>query len=417
MKKVAILGGRRTPFVKAGTSFKDVSLLDLAKLNVEGTVEALGLPVEQIEELVYGTVLLNPRYPNLAREIVLRTKLSNQTNAHFVSNNCITGLVAASVLSDSIRSGRVSLGLAGGVEAMSKPTLTLSNQAEAFFLNFNYAKSLAEKLKLLSTFRPNFLFPKAPSPKEPSTGLTMGQHCELTTKEFNISREAQDHLALNSHLNASKAISDNLFQDEILPVGKVTADNLVRGNTTMEKLSALKPVFDRSERGTLTAGNSSALTDGASCFCLASEEKARELGREPIAFIEDIQFAAINPNDGLLMAPALAMNQLFEKNNLTMDQVDLFEVHEAFAAQVLANMDVWENSWYKFPQLKKLGKIPVEKLNLNGGSLALGHPFAATGGRLIISLANELKRKNLKTGVISVCAAGAMAAAVLIKRY
>ena len=416
MTRVAIIGGSRTPFAKAGTALAKFTALELAKENVLSTIDSIGLDPQQIDELVYGSVLLNPRRPNLAREIVLNSNLPKSLSAHFVSNNCVTGLVSAAFLAGSISSGRTKLGLAGGVESMSNPTLTLSPAAERFFLSLNYARSLSARLKVISKFKPSFLFPNAPSPKEPSTGLTMGQHCEMSAKEFSISRVAQDEWALGSHQNAAKAQSSGFLAEEIAPLGRIETDNIVRPSTDLAKLAKLSPVFDRSSAGTLTAGNSSSLTDGAACVGLASEEKAKELGLEILGYIEDIQFAGIGPKDGLLMGPAFALTNLLEKNNLAVDEIDRYEIHEAFAAQVLSNLEVWESGWEKYPELAAIGKIPSEKINVNGGSLAIGHPFSATGGRLILSLINELKRNNLKKGVISVCAAGAMAGAVLISR-
>ena len=416
MTRVAIIGGSRTPFAKAGTALAKFTALELAKENVLSTIDSIGLDPQQIDELVYGSVLLNPRRPNLAREIVLNSNLPKSLSAHFVSNNCVTGLVSAAFLAGSISSGRTKLGLAGGVESMSNPTLTLSPAAERFFLSLNYARSLPARLKVISKFKPSFLFPNAPSPKEPSTGLTMGQHCEMSAKEFSISRVAQDEWALGSHQNAAKAQSSGFLAEEIAPLGRIETDNIVRPSTDLAKLAKLSPVFDRSSAGTLTAGNSSSLTDGAACVGLASEEKAKELGLEILGYIEDIQFAGIGPKDGLLMGPAFALTNLLEKNNLAVDEIDRYEIHEAFAAQVLSNLEVWESGWEKYPELAAIGKIPSEKINVNGGSLAIGHPFSATGGRLILSLINELKRNNLKKGVISVCAAGAMAGAVLISR-
>lgn len=417
MKGVVILGGSRTPFVKAGGVFKNLSALDLGLANVAATISKLDLDPHILGELVYGNVLLNPRTPNLAREIVLRSsKLPDSLSAHFVSNNCITGLVAADFLAESISSGRVQAGLAGGVESMSCPTLTLSEQAEKFYLNLFQARSMGEKLAALAKFRPGFLMPQAPSPKEPSTGKTMGQHCEISAQEFGISREVQDQIAFQSHQNAFNAQQDQVFTEEIVELNGVSADNIIRGNTSLEKLASLRTVFDKSPAGTLTAGNSSALTDGASSVCLAHEDAEICKQLEPLAYIADIQFAGINPEDGLLMGPAFALNNLLQRNNLKIDDIDRFEIHEAFAAQVACNVQAWEKGWDKYPELLPLGELPQERINVHGGSLAIGHPFAATGGRLLLSLANELKRKNLKTGVISICAAGAMAGAVLLKR-
>ena len=416
MKRIAIVGGCRTPFVRAGSAFKNLSSMDLAVSTVQGLCKRLSLDEGRIDEVVYGTVLLDPRYPNFAREVVLRAGLRPTIRAHAVSNNCITGLVAAAFVGDGIRSGRISSGLAGGVESMSLPSLTVNRKAERFFIDLSRARSFGQKLALLARFRPGFLLPQAPSPKEPTTGLTMGQHCEITTKEFAIARALQDDIAYRSHQNAARAAKEGFLQPDILPLEGLTVDNLIRPDTTKEKLAGLSPVFDRSGKGTLTAGNSSSLTDGASVVSLMTPERAAEERRTPLGFIEDYEFAAIAPGDGLLMAPCFALPRLLERRGLSVKDIDIFEIHEAFAAQVAANLHVWSQGWKKYPELKPIGEIPVEKINPNGGSLALGHPFAATGGRLIMSAARGLQKSGGKYAVISVCAAGGMAGAMLISR-
>jgi len=416
MERVAIVGGVRTPFVRAGGVFGNYSALDLGMHAVQSLVKRMQLDPATVQELSYGSVLLDPRTSNLAREIVLRTDLPKSIVAHSVSNYCISGLVAINAIAEGIRSGRINCGLAGGCESMSRPTLTLSYKAEAFFMALARARSLGEKLQAISTFRPGMLMPQPPSPKEPSTGKTMGQHCEMTTQELHISREIQDKIAFASHQNAARAQEAGHLAQEIEALGKVDRDNLIRKDSSLEKLAKLPPVFDRSGKGTLTAGNSSSLTDGASAICLMSEGEAHRQNRPILGYIEAVEFAAIAHNDGLLMAPGVAVPRLFARYGLTIDSVDLFEVHEAFAAQVAANMQVWEQGWSRFPDLKPIGRIPSEKLNVNGGSIAIGHPFAATGGRLVLSVVNELARRNQNTAVVSVCAAGAMACAVLIRR-
>ncbi|MCB0332353.1 MAG: acetyl-CoA C-acyltransferase, partial [Bdellovibrionales bacterium] len=268
MTRVAIIGGCRTPFTKAGTKLARYSFLDLGKHVVEGTVKRLELKGDEIDEVAFSTVLLDPRTPNAARELVLRSSLPHSVGAHFVSNNCISGLVAANLISEGIQSGRLQCGIAGGSESMSQPTLTFQKKAELFFLQLFGARTMGAKLSQLSKFRPGFLLPQPPSPKEPSTGKTMGQHCEMMAKEFSVAREAQDKIAFTSHQNGARAQKAGYLAQEIEPIGGVDQDNIIRESTTLEKLASLRPVFDRSEKGTLTAGNSSALTDGASAVCL-----------------------------------------------------------------------------------------------------------------------------------------------------
>jgi len=407
--RIAIVGGVRTPFVKAAGVFSKYSALDLGKHVVVGGVEKLRLDPARIDELYFGTVLLDPRIPNLAREIILRSGLPKTVTGQFIANNCITGLVAASAAADALTAGRIGCALVGGSESMSQPTLTFPRKGEQFFFRLNKAK-----LKLLSSFRPGFLAPQAPSPKEPSTGLTMGQHCELMAQEFKIPRDEQDQLAYTSHHRAAEARSSGFLAEHILPLGGVSDDNLIRPDTSVSALSALKPVFDRSARGTITAGNASALTDGASAVVLMSEELARKQNREILGFIDGIQFASVPPGDGLLMAPALALPRLLKRHYLGFQDVDLFEVHEAFAAQVLCNMKVWRDGWSRYPSTEVRGEIPSEKMNVAGGSIAIGHPFAATGGRLLLTTCQALRQRKLKRGAISICAAGGGAGAVLV---
>jgi acetyl-CoA acetyltransferase family protein len=317
---------------------------------------------------------------------------------------------------DGIASGRIQSGLAGGAESMSQPSLTFRRDAERFFLQLAAARGIGAQLKALMKFRPGYVFPVPPSPKEPSTGLTMGQHCEITAKEFQISREMQDDWAFRSHQQASAAKEAGILAAEIAPIGGADSDNFIRKDTSREKLATLRPVFDRSSSGTLTAGNSSGLTDGASMVCLMSEEKVKAEGREVLAYIDAVEFAAIDPQDGLLMAPALAVPRLLKRMQLTVSDIDLFEIHEAFSAQVIANRMAWAHGWQKYPELEPIGEIPDEKVNVHGGSIAIGHPFAATGGRLLLSVAGALQKSGKKRAIISVCAAGAMAGAVLLSR-
>lgn len=416
MEKVVVVGGVRTPFVKAAGAFSRYSTLELASHVVRELIQREKLDPAQLQEIALGSVLLDPRVSNLAREVVLRSDLPKTIGGHSLSNNCVTGLVAVSMILDGIRTGRIRNGIAGGAESMSRPSLTFSYDAERFFLSLFRARTIGARLAALAAFRPNFLAPQAPSPKEPSTGKTMGEHCEMTAQELGIARSVQDEIALASHKNAAAAKAAGFLAEEIAPLGEVREDNIIRGDTSIEKLAKLPAVFDRSGKGTLSAGNSSPLTDGASAVLLMSEREAQRLGREPLAYVEGVEFAAIDPRDGLLMAPCVALPRLLARHSLEIDDIDLFEIHEAFGAQVAANLEIWERGWSKYPDARAIGRIPREKINVNGGSIAIGHPFAATGGRLITSLAREMVRRNARTGVISVCAAGAMGAAVLLTR-
>ena len=368
--RVAIVAGARTPFVKAGQAFAALGPLALAKHAVRGLLERHEVDPAGIDAMAFGVVVPERGKPNLAREIVLETGLPAGIEAQTVSSYCITGLRTATVIADAIARGRISAGIAGGVEWLSGADP--------------------------ATFR------------EPTTGLTMGQHMELTRAEWNIPRDRQDEVALASHRNAVAA-RERLAQ-EIVPVEGVAHDTGPRTDTSMERLAGLKPAFDPA--GTITAGNASPVSDGASAVLLMSEGRAAEEGREPLAFIEAMDYAAIHPGEGLLMAPAITVPRLLDRAGLRLADIDLIEIHEAFAAQVLANVAAWERGW----KGRATGPLDWGQVNVNGSSVAVGHPWAATGGRLLTSLAYEMARRGARRGLISVCAAGGMAGAFLLTR-
>ncbi len=411
-RRVAVVGGVRTPFVKAGTHFSDLTMQELGVHVLSSLVRRYELDPEKVDEFIFSTVLLDPKTPNWAREILFAAGLPKTVYAHSVSNNCISGLIAITSIADRIALGAVHCGIAGGTESMSNPTLVFDPNASKTFLKLFRARSMGERLKLVSSLRPKSFMPKPPGVTEPSTGLTMGQHMEMTSKEMKISRIRQDEIALASHQNAAAAMEQGLLVDMIEPLAGVTKDTLVRADTSMEKLEKLRPVFDRSSAGTITAGNASALTDGASAVLLMSNERAQAENRPVLAHLTHYEYSAIDPNDGLLMAPAVAVPRLLKRIGMKLDDFDLIEVHEAFGAQVAANIKAWEEGW----KLDSVGNVAPEKLNVLGGSIALGHPFAATGGRMVATLASELARRSLKRGLISICAAGAMAGAIILER-
>ena len=411
-KRVAIVGGVRTPFVKAGTKFRDLSMQELGVHVLKAAVDRFELDPQKIDEFGFTAVLLDPRTPNWAREILFAAGLPKEIYAQSLSNNCISGLIAVTAASERIALGRTKTGIAGGAESMSNPPMLFSKRASKKFLNLFRSRSTGEKVGNILSFRPGDFAPQPPGVTEPSTGLTMGQHMEITAKELGITREEQDEIAYLSHHNAHVATEDGRLTAEIAPVAGVGRDLIIRADTSREKLSTLRTVFDRSEKGTLTAGNSSPLTDGASVVVLMSEEEAKAQGREVLAYVRDYEYAAIDPNDGLLMAPGVAVPRLLKRNGLTFSEIDLIEIHEAFGAQVAANIKAWEEGW-KEPAV---GSLDRERVNTLGGSIAIGHPFAATGGRIVTTLANELVRTGKKRGLISICAAGAMAGAMLLER-
>lgn len=410
--RVAIMGGARTPFVKAMTTFSKLSALDLAVHSVNGLLSKQNLKPDEIEALAYGIVVLNPRIPHLAREVVFASTLPVSVRALTLTDNCITGASAMATLFHEIREGRINSGIAGGVESMSSPALMFGERAARIFFDAAAARNMGDRIKSLLKLRPWHFKPNAPDVAEPSTGMSMGEHCELMVKEWKVSRQRQDEIAWQSHQKAHAATEDGRLTAEIHPLQGVERDLLIRSGTTMEKLGGLKPVFDRSETGTITAGNSSALTDGAAALLMMSESRAKELNREPLAFVKDYEFVGIDPSDGLLMGPGIAVPRLLARHGLKLEDIDIVEVHEAFGGQVGCNLEAWKQGW-KEPAV---GEVAPEKLNPLGSSLAVGHPFAATGIRIATTLANEMKRRNSRYGLISICGAGATAAAMLLER-
>ncbi len=410
--RVAVVGGARSPFVKAGTVFRKYTALDLGVHSVNGLLEKQALDPNSVDELVYGITVLDARIPQFAREVVFSSHLPSSVRALTVIDNCIAGTSAITSLFDSIVSGRAEIGLAGGVGSMSNPSVLFNRRASRIFLDAASARSLGQKLKILSRIRPSDFKPGVPGVQEPSTGLSMGEHTELTVKEWQISREAQDEIAYQSHMNAHQATQDGRLKAEIRPLDGYEQDLFIRPDTSMDKLAKLPAVFDRSSNGTITAGNSSPLTDGAATVVLMSEERARKDNLEPLAFIRAFEYAAIDPNDGLLMAPGIAVPRLLRKTGLSLADMDLIEMHEAFGGQVASNLRAWEQGW-KEPAI---GSVDRDKLNQLGSSIAVGHPFAATGARIVTTLANEMKRRDVKYGLVSICAAGAQASAMILER-
>ena len=410
--RVAVIGGMRTPFVKAGTVFRHISQLELSSHAVRGLIERFGLDRESIDLLVWGRVLHDPRISNLAREIVFDLGLPAHIGAYLVSNNCISSLHAATDAADAILAGRAEIAIAGGVESMSTVPVLFGREASEIFLDAGLARSTAERVKALLRLRPRHFKPSPLSFKENSTGLTMGEHAEITAREMGATRAAQDEIALRSHHRAAAATADGRLTAEIFPLAGTARDTIVRADTSLEKLGRLKPVFDRSGSGTITAGNASPLTDGAAAVLLMSEERALRENLKPLAFLRGVEFAAIAPRKGLLMAPALAVPRLLRRCGLTLSEMDIVEVHEAFGAQVVCNLKAWEEGGEE----EVIGKIDPERLNPLGSSIAVGHPFAATGARIITTLANEMARRDARFGLISICAAGAMAGAMILER-
>ena len=411
-QRVAVLAGRRTPFVRAATVARGHDALDLSLHALQGLGVDHALWLMEVEALAWGIVVVNPRIPQMAREVVLRGGLNPSVQAVTVTDNCITGITAIVALARAMADGRADVAIAGGVESMSNPAVLFNQRAARVFLDLASARAMAERARLALRLRPRDFLPDAPSIVEPSTGLSMGEHCELMVKAWAIGREMQDAVALRSHQRAFSATHDGRLGQEIHPLDDIRDDRMIRGDTSLAKLTALKPVFDRSDTGTITAGTSSALTDGAAAVLLVSERRAERAGIAPLAWITDYEFASIAPSHGLLMAPALAVPRLLARHDMTLCDLDVIEMHEAFAGQVLCNLAAWSKGW-KEPAV---GSVDDQKLNPLGGSLAIGHPFAATGIRLVTTAANELARRGTGRALVSVCGAGATAAALLLER-
>lgn len=412
LRRVAIVGGTRTPFVKAGTAFKRRSALELALHCLNGLVERQRLDPTTVDELAFGIVSVSLRIPHFARELVLRGPLPPRVRALTLTDNCITGATAIRSIHDSIALGRAEIGIAGGVESLSNPGLLFNERAARLFMDAVSSRDALGRFKTLLKLRPRDFWPAAPAVAEPSTGLSMGEHAELMVKEWKLGRTEQDEIAYVSHVKAHAATEDGRLRAEIHPLDGIDRDLTIRPDTTLEKLAELPPVFDRSRNGTVTAGNSSPLTDGAAVISLMSESRADDEGREPLAYLKAFEVVGIDPQDGLLMGPGLAVPRLLRRTGLTLADIDVVEMHEAFAGQVICNLRAWERGW-KEPAI---GAVERQRLNPLGGSIAIGHPFAATGIRIVTTLANEMKRRSARYGLVSLCGAGGTASAMLLER-
>lgn len=421
--RVAVINDVRTPFVRSFGVFDQETSLSLSIKVVTELIARSGVNAHDIDECVWGVVVPQVRNANLAREIILFSGLPTSIPGFTLNKACDSSLQTVEVAFSRILLGQNKLVLAGGVEVLSDVPLPFSDEARRFFTKLSKAKSLKEKLALAVHIKPKWFVPVAPTITEPFTGLTMGQHAEIMAVKNNISRLRQDEFAYKSHMNAKEAQDKNLFQEEIIPVWTsknksefVDKDNLVRGDTTVEALSKLKPVFDKKD-GTITAGSSSPLTDGASGALLASEHYAKEKNLNILGYVLDVISVAVDPNDQLLIGPAYVIPKLLQKNNISKDEVGVFEIHEAFAAQVLSCLDSMASEKFCKEKLNMpcFGEIPMSKINIQGGSIAIGHPFAATGTRLIGSALRIAARQKSRYAVVAICAAGGMAMGALLE--
>lgn len=424
-QRVAVVRGLRTPFAKAGTVYGGVDALELGKQVVTELLQRSGIDAASVDELIFGTVIPDVKAPNLAREIILGTGIPASVPGYTVSRACASSNQSITNAADMIHRGYADVVIAGGSESLSRVPILFSRNFSDALVSASKQKSVGGKLGAFSKVRPKDLAPDAPAIAESTTGLTMGQSAEIMAQKNGIPREAQDRFALQSHSRAAAATESGRFADEVMHVivpprfdEVVSTDNLIRADTTLEKLSQLKPVFDR-KFGTITAGNSSPLTDGAAAVLLMSETRAKELGLEPIGYIRSYAYAALDPFDQLLQGPAFAVPKALDRAGLTLKDIDVIEMHEAFAAQVLSNIQWLGSKEFAKERLGRdeaVGEIDPEAINPCGGSIAIGHPFGATGARIVTTVCNELQRSGQQYGLISVCAAGGLGSAIVVER-
>jgi acetyl-CoA C-acetyltransferase len=425
-RRVAILGGNRIPFARSNTAYATASNQDMLTFTLQGLIDRYNLHGERLGEVAAGAVIKHSRDYNLTREAVLSTTLAKETPAYDVQQACGTGLEAAILVANKIALSQIDAGIAGGADTTSDAPIGVNERMRKILLEANRGKSAGQRVGALAKLRPGMFFkPLLPRNSEPRTGLSMGEHCELMAKRWGISREAQDVLAYDSHRKLTEAYARGFLNDLMTPFRGLARDNNLRSDLTLDKLATLKPVFDR-DAGTMTAGNSTPLTDGASAVLLASEEWAAARGLPVLAWLTWHETAAVDffeKKEGLLMAPAYAVPRMLKRAGLTLQDFDFYEIHEAFAAQVLCTLAAWQDDEYCRTQLGlegALGTIDRAKMNVNGGSLATGHPFAATGGRIVAGLAKLLaqldKPAGTTRGLISICAAGGQGVVAILER-
>lgn len=423
--RVAIVAGMRTPFARVGTHFNDLKAVDLGAMAVSELLARNDLDPELVDQLIFGMTVMVPEIPFIGREIVLATGMSPYTDAYSITRACATSFQTVATASDSIQLGNADVIIAGGADCTSNVRIPMSEKFSSTLREVSFAKTPMDRLRLLAQLKPKDLLPVPPAITEYSTGLLMGEAAEQMVKAWGVSREEQDDIAHASHSNAAKAWADGKMDGEVMTAfvddkagsQAVHEDNLIRMNSQREGYSRLKPVFDK-QHGSVTAANSSPLTDGAGALLLMSEDKAKALGYQPIAYIRSYAFAAKTPKDDMLMGPTLAAPVALDRAGLSLKDLDLVDMHEAFAGQVACNLRGLESKQYMHKHLgrnKALGSVDRDKLNVLGGSLAYGHPFGATGARIISQTANELKRRGGGLAMMTACAAGGIGAAMVIE--
>ncbi len=422
--RIAIVDGCRTPFAKAGSVFAQMDVIDLASVPAAALVERMALDPDEIDSSIFGVVVPALHAPNLGREVVLRTTLPRWIEGTTVNLACASSNRAITHGAEAILAGQATVVLAGGAESLSTVPITYSRNASQRLMDASKAKSMPGKMAALTKIRPKDLVPVAPAIAEYTTGMTMGASAEKMAKENAISRQAQDEIALLSHQRAAVATAEGRFREQIVATfpdpgfSPVTADTGIRAETSLEKLAQLRPVFDRNY-GSLTAGNSSPLTDGASAVMLMTEKKAKALGYEPLGYIRSYAYAALDPATQLLQGPAYAAPLALDRAGLKLADIDLLEMHEAFASQILSNIKAFASKKFARDELGRgapVGEVDFNRFNVNGGSIAIGHPFGATGARVTMQVLNELKRRGESLGLITVCAAGGNGFAMVVER-
>ncbi|MGH7458901.1 MAG: acetyl-CoA C-acyltransferase FadI [Longimicrobiaceae bacterium] len=424
-RRVAIVAGCRTPFAKSGTAFKQLSALELGVAAVRELISRADLDPAEIDHTIYGTVVQSLGATNLAREVGFGAGIPASAPAFTVGRACASASQAITSAAAEISMGYADTVMAGGAESLSDIPILFSPEMRGVLMKASKAKSLGGRFKAFASIRPRHLVPQVPAIAERTTGLTMGESAEKMARENGVSRQEQDRWALRSHKLAAAASDDGRLPAEIAAVfvegaedGVVSEDNGIRRDTSLEQLAALKPVFDR-RYGSITAGNSSPLTDGASAVLLMSEHKAKSLGYEPLGYVRSWAYAALDPADQLLQGPVYAAPVALERAGMTMQDVELLEMHEAFAAQVLSTLQWWGSKTVARERLGRSEPVGVpdeDRVNVTGGSIAIGHPFGATGGRILISLLNEMGRRGVGVGMVSVCAAGGMGHVMIVER-
>jgi acetyl-CoA C-acetyltransferase len=420
--RVAVLGGNRIPFARSNSVYADASNQDMLTAAIDGLAVRFGLEGERLGEVVAGAVLKHSRDFNLTRESVLGSKLAPETPATDIQQACGTGLQAAIQVANKIALGQIDAGVAGGTDTTSDAPVAISDKLRRKLMKVNAARDTRGRLTALAQIRPGDIGLSIPQNAEPRTRLSMGEHAALTALEWKISREDQDALAAASHQHLAAAYDAGFLDDQLTPFRGLERDQNLRADSTAEKLATLKPVFGRGAAATMTAGNSTPLTDGASVVLLSSEEWAGAHGHEPLAFIRASETAAVDyvhGAEGLLMAPAYAVPRMLAREGLTLQDFDFYEIHEAFASQVLATLKAWDDPVFCKQRLgldAPLGEIDRSRLNVNGSSLAAGHPFAATGGRIVNVAAKLLAQKGSGRALISICAAGGQGVVAILER-